>query len=65
MFTINQSRIDIERARKGFTQKELAKTAGVGLVTLKSKKLTPVSVGKIAKALNIDVEELIIHEEVK
>lgn len=65
MFTINQSRIDIERARKGITQKELAKNAGVGLVTLTAKKLSPVSIGKIAKALDIDVEELIIHEEVK
>lgn len=59
MFKINRRKLEIERAKKGLTQKELAKLAKVGLITVTAEKLSPISVGKIANALNIDVEELI------
>ena len=59
MFKINRRKLEIERAKKGLTQKELAKLAKVGLVTVTAEKLSPIFVGKIANALNIDVEELI------
>lgn len=65
MFKINRRKIEIERAKKGLTQKELVKLAKIGPLTLKADKLSPLSVGKIANALNVDVEELIIDEDVE
>lgn len=65
---INSFRIHAQLARQNMTQTELAKRAGTtrqAMSTLiRRGSCEPRTAGKIAAALNIDVEELIIKEVV-
>lgn len=61
--TIDDNKIAVAMARKRFTKTSLAEAAGMSRnrlnVILNSKKVTPVAVGRIAKALGVDVTEII------
>lgn len=61
--TIDDNKIAVAMARKRFTKTSLAEAAGMSRnrlnVILNSKKVTPVAVGRIAKALDVDVTEII------
>lgn len=61
--TIDDNKIAVAMARKRFTKTSLAEAAGISRnrlnVILNSKNVTPVAVGKIAKALDVDVTEII------
>ena len=63
---INSFRIITHLAKQGMTQGELAKQAGTtrqALSTLIQRgTCEPRTIGKIANALGVDVEELIEHE---
>ena len=65
---ISKRKINIILARKQMTTIELAKNYGVSrariLAILKSEELTPVCVGRLAKALDVDVTEILEDEEV-
>lgn len=61
--TIDDNKIAVAMARKSFTKTSLAEAVGMSRnrlnVILNSKKVTPVVVGKLAKALDVDVTEII------
>jgi DNA-binding Xre family transcriptional regulator len=64
---INVSKLDIAQAEKCFSNKELCEKAKISLVTLvqikaNKRNCLPITVGKIAKALNIPVSELVENE---
>jgi DNA-binding Xre family transcriptional regulator len=60
---LNMHKVDIALANSGVNKTQLAEKAGIsrqGFMSLLSQReLTPVSVGKIAKALNVDVAEIV------
>lgn len=61
---INTQRLDVAIADACLTMNELSKQSRVNIVTLTkvrkgTQEPTPKTVGKIAKALNISVEEII------
>ncbi len=63
---LNKTSIDLLRAKKCLQVKDVAAAAGVSTVTIQNgykKNIDPVCVGKLAKALGVDVEEIIIKEE--
>lgn len=64
---VNKNQLLIELARKGWNLIDLADKTGIAYVTLTKamsrKTLSLKSLGKIARALNIDVEELVIFED--
>lgn len=65
MRKINMTVVDMLRARKCMTSRELAQNAGISIVTLNKAYNSAVSlvvIGKVAKALNVDVTEIIIPE---
>lgn len=68
MLKVNGNVLLIARAKECLKQDELAKKAGVGRTTIARiengslRKASPVIVGKLSKALNISVEELILQE---
>lgn len=61
--TIDNNKIAVAMARKSFTKTSLAEAVGMSRnrlnVIFNSKKVTPVVVGRIAKALGVDVTEII------
>lgn len=64
---INVDKLNIAQAEKCLTNKELCKLAGIGYLTLTMIKANrrncqAVTVGKIAKALDIPVSELVEQE---
>lgn len=64
---INVNKLDIAQAEKCLTNKELCKLAGIGALTLtmikaNKRNCQAITVGKIAKALNIPVSELVENE---
>ncbi len=67
---INKNVFARELARNCLTLKELSAISGVNVVTLTRVKRgiqipQPITVGKIAKALNISIEDLVSGEEQK
>lgn len=65
---INRERFVTELARNCFSMKELATKSSVNIVTLSRVKQgtqnpSPATVGKIAKALGVTVEELTSKED--
>ena len=64
MLTVNSQKLIIAIANAGYTSTELAKVSGVSQVTLArfkagTQKARPQTLGKIARALNVKVEDLI------
>lgn len=60
---LNHAKLDLLRAKNLLTLQQLAKLAGVSTATLvKRGNLGVVTIGRIAKALNVDVEEIIEKE---
>lgn len=61
--TINDLKFEISLANSGLTVGELAKRAGISRqrlhVIVNSKKITPQAAGKVARALDVDVTEII------
>lgn len=61
--TLSDSKIAIALARQKLSKTQLAEKAGMSRnrlnVLLNSKKITPVSAGRIAEALEVDVTEII------
>lgn len=65
---INVEKLNIKQAEKCLSNKELCKTANIGTLTLTMIKANkrvchPKTIGKIAKALEVDVTELIEQED--
>lgn len=64
--TLSDSKIAIALARQKLSKTQLAEKAGMSRnrlnVLLNSKKITPVSAGRIAEALNVDVTEILADE---
>ena len=60
---LNRDKVDIALARKMMNATDLAKAYGVSRarmhVILNSQSLTPATAGRIAKALGVDVTEII------
>lgn len=61
---IDKIKMDIAMANKGYSAKELSEKCGVSQITIARlkkgvQKARPETVGKIAKALNVPVENLI------
>ena len=60
---INKKTIECEKARQGLNNLQLSEKAGLPLGTLQNvlnrHKCLPVTAGKIAKALGVDVTELL------
>ena len=61
---IDKMKIDVAMANKGYSAKELSEKCGVSQITLARlkrgvQKARPETIGKIAKALNVPVEQLI------
>ncbi len=62
---LNKQSVDLLRARHCLMLKELAEKAGVSTVTIQcgyKRDIAPECVGKIARALNVDVGEIIVKE---
>lgn len=61
--TLNREKVDIVLARKGVTVSALCKNAGFSrnrfYTVMNSKKISPMTAGRIAKALGVDVTEII------
>lgn len=61
--TINDTKFEIALANSGLTMGALAERAGLSRqrihAILNSKKATPQAVGKVARALGVDVTEII------
>lgn len=61
---IDKIKLQLLLAEKQLTSKELAEKAGVSQLTItkimQDKKVKPITIGKIAAALDIDPVELII-----
>lgn len=63
---LNKDTLDLLRARECLTVLALAKKAGISQSTINTgykKEIDPVPVGKIAKALNVDVKDIIIEQQ--
>ena len=62
---LNKNKLDLIRARKCAQLKDIAAAAGVSTATIQKgykRDIAPECIGKIAKALNVDVEEIIVKE---
>ena len=62
---LDKDALELARARNCMTMKALATAAKVSTATICSKKdieVFPATAGRIAKALNVDVTEIIIKE---
>lgn len=63
---IDKRKLEMQRAKKCLQVKELATVAGVATTTIQNgykREIAPECVGKIARALGVDVEEIIVKEE--
>lgn len=60
---LSKNKLELFRAKKCMTVRELAKAARVSCSPIVNcDKVNPVTAGKIAKALDVDVEELLAEE---
>lgn len=62
---INKASLDLLRAKQCLLTRELAKLAGISDLTIRNgykQDVDPVSIGKIAKALGVEPEDIIIKE---
>lgn len=61
--TLNREKVDIILARKGVTVSALCKNAGFSrnrfYTVMNIKKISPMTAGRVAKALGVDVTEII------
>ncbi len=61
--TLNREKVDIILARKGVTVSALCKIAGFSrnrfYTVMNSKKISPMTAGRVAAALGVDVTEII------
>lgn len=61
--TLNREKVDIILARKGVTISAVCKNAGFSrnrfYTVMNSKKISPMTAGRVAKALGVDVTEII------
>lgn len=65
---INKEALDMIKAEKCLTNKEIISRAGVGTNILSvgiKRELRPATVGKIAKALNVSVEDIIERNDIE
>lgn len=63
---LNRNKIKLLLAEKLMMTKELCKISGISQVTLRrgyEKNISPLSAGKLAAALGVPVEEIVISEE--
>ena len=64
--TISDSKFEVAMARQAMTKTSLAEKSGMSRnrlnVVLNSKKVTPATVGRIAKALGVDVTDILEDE---
>ena len=64
--TIDDRKYAIALANSGLTVKQAAERAGMSRqrlsVIINSKRITPQAAGKVAKALGVDVTEIIVTE---
>lgn len=65
---IDKIKIDVAMANKGYSAKELSERCGVSQITIARlkkgvQKARPQTISKIAKALNVPVENLIDMED--
>ena len=60
---LNMKKVNIAIANSGLTKKELAEKAGCSrqrfMTILNQRELTPLAVGKVAKALNVDAADIV------
>lgn len=68
MLKVDSRKLVLIRAERGLTVENLAKKAGISYKTLfcieKNKsKPTPITIGKLAKALDVSLEDLLIKED--
>lgn len=59
---IDRKKIDLARAKKMVTVKEIVKETGVNYSTLAKDDISPIPLGKIARFLDVEVEELLKEE---
>ena len=63
---LDKNALELARARNCMTVRALATAAKVSTATICSKtdiEVFPATAGRIAKALNVDVEDIIIQDE--
>lgn len=58
----NKEKFDLIRAKKGLTVQNIVDNANVAYKTLCADNIGPIPLGKIAKYLKVDPEELIIKD---
>lgn len=60
---LNMKKVNIAIANSGMTKTQLAERAGISrqrfMMLLNQRELTPVSVGKIVKALGVRAEDIV------
>jgi len=66
---IEKSKLEILMAKKELRSGDLIKSAGISMDTLnrarKNRHLQPFTVGKIAKALDVSIEDLVTEQDKK
>lgn len=63
---LSKENVDLARARNFLTFQQLGRLAGVSTVTIRkgySKDIDPLSVAKVAKALNVDITEILAGDD--
>ncbi len=61
---LDHNKLDLLRARNVLTLSQLAKTANVSTASIvRGSNSGITTIGKVAKALGVDVEEIIVKEE--
>lgn len=63
---LDKNALELARARNCMTMKALAMAAKVSTATICSKgdlEVFPATAGRIAKALNVDITEIIVNEQ--
>ena len=64
---LNMKKVNIAIANTGLTKTQLAEKAGYSrqrfMMVLNQRELTPLAVGKIAKALGVDVADIVVDED--
>lgn len=67
MLTVDRTKVEIARAKKGISSGKLNKLAGISSTTyytmLVGKPVTPTSVYKLANALGVDATEILKESE--
>lgn len=59
---IDRKKLDLARAKKMVTVKEIVKETGVNYSTLAKDDISPIPLGKVARFLGVEVEELLKEE---